>query len=299
MVFNMVKEKVIAGTATAIVAASMIFSITYYNKNESLKTNLDDEKLKSEQLLSEKLQVDKEVARLQTDMEAQKGKNAELDKFLSNASSKLEEKQKQIDKMMAENKKVKSLQKDLADIQKIRTDLDKQLGLLQADAENMHKNMEKLQAENSSLSQQLAVLEQQNNTLAKNNIALQAQRSSDYLTEAYRGRNEDKLTATAKRTKKLVASFAVEDASVKDYQFTITSPDGRVIKSTEDKNIHIEMVKQEVITGTQKKSTADAGTMNRISMTYEAPEKLSAGVYTIDIYNTASKHIGSCKINLK
>ncbi|MFN3939978.1 MAG: hypothetical protein ACK4IY_05290 [Chitinophagales bacterium] len=55
------KAKVYALIATFLAAASTFILITLYDANGSLKTMLNDSKINNEQLLSEKLSIEKEL----------------------------------------------------------------------------------------------------------------------------------------------------------------------------------------------------------------------------------------------
>jgi len=114
--------KIIAGTVTVLFVLSLIGLISFYENNQSLEAGLNNEKLKSEKILSEKLSLDKEIVKLKQSISSLQGKNGELDKMLTTASSKIAMKESELKKMQKENASLKQYKQQLADIQKIRTD---------------------------------------------------------------------------------------------------------------------------------------------------------------------------------
>ncbi len=65
--------------AVGLLAISMTITVVYHQSNKTLKTELKAERLKSESLLSEKLALDKELIKLQTDIQLWRGMSPKTD----------------------------------------------------------------------------------------------------------------------------------------------------------------------------------------------------------------------------
>ena len=61
--------------------------------------------------MSEKLSLDKEIARMKNDFKTLIGQNAELDKAVFAANKKLSHKEAEVDKLQKESRSIKSIQK--------------------------------------------------------------------------------------------------------------------------------------------------------------------------------------------
>ena len=61
------KQKFIAAIVVALLLASLTTAVIYHQSNKALKSELKEEKLKSETLLSEKLALAKEIEKLKTE----------------------------------------------------------------------------------------------------------------------------------------------------------------------------------------------------------------------------------------
>jgi hypothetical protein len=71
----------------------MVFtSIYFFVTDRSLKTNINNEKLKNETLLYERLAVEKEIAQVKATMQSLIGRNAEIESLLAATKIQLEDK---------------------------------------------------------------------------------------------------------------------------------------------------------------------------------------------------------------
>lgn len=80
----MKKEKAIAAGAVVMLIVSLICTGLLYRSNKSLIGNLNKERLKSELMLSEKLELQKEIEKFKHQIISLSGQNTEIDKILTN-----------------------------------------------------------------------------------------------------------------------------------------------------------------------------------------------------------------------
>ena len=287
----MKKEKLTAGILTVLFVASIITSGIVFKSNLSLKSGLDDEKLRSESLLSEKLALDKEIEKFQKEMSLLKGKNQETDRLLASANQQLAEKQKIIASLTKENATVKDLKKQLADIQKIKSDLDKQVAMLQ-------EANSKLLAENEGLQQSILDLQGQNAALAQDLDLIRNTNADNFQVLTTKGKKNEKLTINAARTKKMSVNFEVPKTYTDDISFRITTPDGKTI-SAEDKSLTwVFSEDSKIMTASLNGGPGDIEVTRSVNMTYAPKEKMKSGTYRIEILNHG-EYLGSCRVKLR
>lgn len=284
------REKVIAASVTFLLFASLIGLLVYQSSNKSLKEILNSTKLKSETLLSEKLNLDKEILRLKRTMADMAGKSTEIDRLLVEANEKLSQKETEIKTYKKENQKVKSLQNQLAAIQKIKSDLEEQIASL-----NMNNNQ--LANYNEELNRSIASLQNENKTLKENMAILSTLVADNFRVESIKG-NKDRLTVNARKAKKLVVGFDVPPSIAEDVSFKITTPKGELFTSKDDRITSTIIEDERSLLASMSPLTGQFEISKRIEMVYKPEKKLSSGIYKIDIYNKDTK-LSSCQIRLR
>ncbi|WP_417601057.1 hypothetical protein [Owenweeksia hongkongensis] len=281
------RNKIIAATSTALFFVALIAMMIIHDSNRSLEEMLNGAKLKNETVLSEKLALDKEINDYKKQLAALQGKNKELDKFLATANADLAKKESQL-KVAGKNT---SNTKELANLRKMRSDLENQVSALVA-------QIASLEGANSDLTQQIASLTNKNQDLKSSNDLMKAFAANNYRMETSRGKSE-KLTVVARKTKKLKMGFDLPQNVVENVQFKITMPDGSVIDKEED---GLTATLLDIEDGSDLmvslEPMGDFEVTRRIEMKYEPKKKLSKGVYTIDIYN-GDTYMVSCQVKLR
>ncbi len=281
------KENIIAVSAIILLVMSVIGTGVYYNSNNFLNKSLHDEKLKSELILSEKLSLQKEIEKFQSDINSLKGKNEELDKLLYVTSSKLTEKENRIENLNKDNSSLQNIRKQLKELNRLKLEFEeKYLG--------MERTVANLNKEKENLNLLLVSAQQENKQLATNLEILSSMTADNYLIEPTM--RKGKLTAQARRTKKISVNFKVPENMVESISLKITKPDGKQISgnesglsytaSNDDENYFASLSKTEIKVN------------KKIEMTYEPKEKLKAGIYKIEMYN-ANIYIGACNVKLR
>ena len=281
------KEKLIAGGAVIFLIVALIATGVFYKSNKSLTKNLNSEKLKSEMMLSQKLELQKEIEAFKTQVNSLNGKNDELDKFLTSTTQKLLDKEAELKKIKRENGNIKQLKKQLADLEDMKKDFESQVSVL-------FESIQKLTAEKNNLNKTIASLQEENKQLAENLKIISSMTADNYLVETTK--RKDKLTVVAKRAKKMAVTFKVPDNVVDDISFKIIKPDGKVVEG-KDSGIayHVLNANEGLM------ASADGGAIQvsrKIEMTYEPKEKQKPGIYKIEMYN-ADKYVGTVNVRLR
>lgn len=281
------RERKIAAIAVIILIAGLISTGIFFTINRSQLKNLNSEKLKSEMMLSEKLALQKEIESFRTQINSLSGKNTELDKLLAETSQKLSEKEAQLSRIVRENGNVKTLKKELADLNQMKKDYESQVLAL-------NETIRKLNSEKDALNQTIASLQEENKQLAANYDILNSMTADNYLVETTK--RKDRLTVVAKRAKKITVSFKVPESIIEDISFKIIKPDGKTVEG-KDNGIACRILNDDE--GFMASLNGGAIKVSKkIEMTYEPKEKQKPGLYRIEMYN-GEKYIGTCNVKLR
>lgn len=282
--------KAIAATVTILLFLSLTGLVVLNSRNNTLSAEMNDEKLKSERILSEKLQLDKEIAKLKESISSLKGQNSELDKLLATTSAKVDVKENELKKMKKENASLKQYQQQYADLQRIKNDLDKQMALLSA-------SVQSLTMEKDALNRTVADLTLKNKALAEELNQMQLASLDDIRIEALK---KNKLTVSAKKTKKLEMSFVMPANKFTDnLQFKIVDPMGAQLTSNEGTMTYFIADENPVYTASLSGRDLYLSPSKQIKLEYVPKKKLKAGVYKIEILNTDNTYLGSLQVKLR
>ncbi|MDD3052413.1 MAG: hypothetical protein PHR06_14900 [Candidatus Cloacimonetes bacterium] len=275
----------------AILIALLLFSTVFtVIRNSKNKRNLNDEKLRTESLLSEKLQVEKELAKLKNDFSALQEKNSENDKLLTDAQVQLSENGKTLKRLSNEARSLRSNKKELEELQVAKASIDKEYADLKL------KNDE-LVAQNKNLNNKMTALEVQ-----KNDLTAKLQKLEKYCTdnfEVYGSRGKkDKLTFWAFRTKKINLNFEVPQSLTETISFKMTTPSGKIITPDDKVLSWYFPMDQRNFTASMSAVTGEFEQSRQVVLSYVSKEKLEKGEYKIQIFSNGN-NIGNCRFKLK
>jgi chromosome segregation ATPase len=272
-------------------AALLILSASFFIINASLKKQLGDQKIKSEKLLSEKLKLDESLKELKADMSALTGKNARLDKLLGEAKKKLQKKEAEIKRLIAENATVGELRAQVRELELLREQLTR-------DIANLNINLAQLSDDNARLNDLLARTKNENELLAFDNTILRAMVADNYRIEALKGKHE-KLTINARKTDKLLVSFDLPSDVGRNLYFKVNTPQGDEFSSRTDLSATINIVENNdrLLASANSEAGGSIGS-KRVEMIYKPNKKLTKGVYRFNVYNDNS-YLGSTQLRLK
>jgi len=125
------KQKAITLATIVFFIVSLIGVGILYKTNTSLKNDLNETKLTSETLLSEKLALQKEIVKYDKEIAVLKSKNVQIDQSLVNVNKILAQKESEIKAAQKDKSKIKTLEKQLAEIIKNKNEIEHQINAQQ------------------------------------------------------------------------------------------------------------------------------------------------------------------------
>jgi myosin heavy subunit len=283
----MKNSKAIAMVTTALLVASLFWLVNTKRVSASLETGLQKERLKSEELLSQKLLLEKEMQRAKDRLGSMQGKNSDLDRLLQTTADKLKVQELEFNRLKRENASVAKIKKQRQELIELQAGLENELQILKS-------SYVRLEAENKELFGSIVALQERNDMLTSE-LNQKVFASLDYSQlEAVKGKKE-KLTVNAKRTRKLIAHFDVP-GHLKNLSFRILDANGNPLTAKDG------MVASS-ITLSEKNYTASASSgvqvqaLQNVEMTYVPRQKLRSGIYTVEILND-NLYLASLKVKL-
>ena len=288
------KTQITKAQTVIIIATSVVLILAGLSiyKNVTIKNQLQKEKIRSETLLSEKLELNKSIDNFKKDLASLQGKNTQLDKVVKETSGQLEKKESQIRKLLAENASLTDLKKKNAELEALRNKLEEEVA-------SLNLNVNQLMADNKQYSEQLESMQTENKSLAFHNALLEAMLSDNYRIEALRGKH-DKLTVAARRTNKLMVSFDIPSGSGKDIYFKIVTPDEKELSSRDDKSATINYINQDenLMASLTESAASGSQSAKRAELIYKPEHKLTKGIYRINVYD-GKDYMCSIQLRLK
>lgn len=289
---TMIKKRVVLFAGITALAVLLAITGILRVNNTMLKDKLSGEKIKSENLLAQKLQLDKSLDLTKKDLAELKGKNNSLEKMILDTNQKIIQKNAEINRLKIQNASIKELKLKIDELEKLKTELNNQIG-------ELDKFLVQAKAENVKLNEKIASGLKMSSELSADNAILKAIVSDNYRTEALRGKN-DKLTVNAKRTNKLMISFDLpSNEPAKEFYFTITTPEGNQFASNKDLAAVMEMtyIPGDLFASSIQTASGAAG-KTRVEMCFVPKQKLTQGIYTFNLYNSG-RFLGSTQLRLK
>ena len=284
------KENVIAAILAILLVPLSVGTFYYLDESNSLKKELNGEKLKHEMVLSEKLNIEKLADKLKEDLVAMKGKNNSLSNMLESANASLSQKQKELDGVLRKLSGMKVLEKSLAEMKSIKSELENKVKMLDY-------SLNQVRNENDLLTRENEVLKNENEMLAQNISIMGEMLAGNFRIESQK-KVSQKLTAKAKKTKKMVVSFDLPQDLVTNISFRVTTPDGQVVSSKEDGIAYVVVEKEGALYASIKSEDGEFSVVKRVEMTYKPNAKLSGGIYKIEVLNN-NKKVGTSQVRLQ
>lgn len=265
-----------------LLVGSGIGATALLGRNARLSGDLRNRKLDQETMLSEKLLLEKEIARLQTGQEFLKDSAAGLNSQLTKALNNSQAKDRQIAALQKEHEPIDALQRRVH-----RLETDK--WILGQRVTSYEDTLESARHENEDLQSAVAHLREQNRNVATELRAARMLAVNNILVQALT-RNGN-LTARSRHTKQL--SVSVDIASeIANPVFRIRAPDGNTLTPA-DGTMAISL------SGPQKEDANPfLSARKRVDLTFSPARKLEKGIYTIDVLNE-NKVVGSMQTNLR
>ena len=288
------KERTVAGITAFILLASVVSSVYFMGTNSTIKVRLNDERLKNELLLSEKLSLNKELYQTVDRIHVINDNRMESEELLAQANLKLTEKERELERIRMENAKVKDLREQLADVREMQDDFMHQITVLKMQNET-------LESENFEQQESTTLWQLERDDYMKQIKAATANsmiRADNHQVDAFKYTTKEKSTVKAKRTKKLVFIIDVPQNIASDISFNLTTPNGKVI-TNKSKNLSWKVVNNdESLLASINQFDNEVIASNEVKLTYTPIMKMIPGVYTIGILHKG-KNIGNCRVRLE
>ena len=276
----------------AVSVIALIFAGLFFYNNSAQKNKLTREQIRTEALLSEKLDLEKSMVEFQKQLNSLKGKNASLDKIVTETSGKLAQKENEIRKLLAENASMNELKRKNAELESLRITMEGEIDALNA-------NYDQLLTEYTALGEQLESMKTNNEFLALKNAMLESMLADNYQIEALKGKNS-RPTVVARRANTIITSFDVPVGFGEDLYFKILTPEGEEISSVDNEyaSVRVEERDSELMASISGGTLAGKTLSKRTELTYRPEQKLTRGLYRINVYD-GKQYMGSIQIRLK
>lgn len=276
------------------VAALLFAGWSLYTKS-ALQDALNEELLKSESLLSEKLLLDKEIDKNKREIGKLNENNQYLDKELDALTSKLSTKEEEIKSMMRNNAKVAQLQKELTSLKQIRSDFETQLNKLKTDAETLLAENQSLKSQKAEAQELISILRSDNAKLSQN-LEILSSLAQNTLLEV--SKKNQKLTINARRAKRITLSFDVPAGYYDQIDVRIIDPKESEYTRKDGSISYKEIAQNGEATASIKPAPGASDSIKRLQVTYAPKTKLSTGIYKADVYNN-NVFIGRVQVKLR
>lgn len=276
--------------ATAVAILLMLGAIGWgaWNSrlNSDLKVERDQEKLKVESFLSEKLLVEKNLKALDGQMKDALNKNADLEKQVAEAHN----------QSNLKDESIKQLQRQIAANKKSYTDLAARNKEMEGQLVSLNQQIAQLQDERLAAAKETESLRNQIDNLKKELSLAHNAYYDKVQVEASRGK-KDKLVVKASRTKKLKATVVIP-GGLKDVQFQLFDPNGKLISSSPEDGL-LAVKTNEDTNATASQSTKSSGqTFKQAEMTFLPKRKLAKGTYKVEVLSE-NLSVGTFQLRLR
>lgn len=280
-------SKAVAMVTTALLIGSQFWLMNTKRINSSLEAGLQKERLKTEELLSEKLLLEKDIQKMKDQLSTLNSQNGALDKLVKFTADKLKAREDEYNRLKKSATSITQLKKERAELHAIRNQLENEL-------QSMRVSYAALEAKNNDLSNTVVSLQERNRLLTDDlNKMMLASVDHTYI-QATR-KNVERLTVRAKRAKKLVADFEVA-SEFKNLSFRILDPQQNVISQQQGAIAFTTLSSEKNFTASTV--TSDAKKLQRVEVVYTPKEKMKAGTYTLEVLND-NLYVGSLSLKLR
>lgn len=279
---------IVAAVAIVLLVAGSIYLTAQMGLQSRVESHLDEERLRSESLLSEKLSLEKVIHNLKADMEAMTQQNDALNNTLKSTTQTLQTLEHQLKESRKPDAAKVKLEKQRAELLAIKQNLE-------AEIVRYETIMKELQHKNTELQLDVTLIEDLNKILSDEVNALRRKSMDGILTQAAKKNN--KLTVKASRTRKLMVETDLY-ADVAKPTISIINAEGKEIEILAEE-MTLTVVKRE------ERQTASLHTMpsspgqsfKRVRFVYIPRQKLKPGVYKVIVRDDTTL-IGSVQVEL-
>jgi chromosome segregation ATPase len=283
---NQNKSNKLATLLLALLLLGSVGANIYQWKHQTTTVISYDTQIDS--LLSVRVELERELATTELELEKYRGMSASLDSLLNDANEKISIQEKKIRDILAKEKnsgKLNSkLKKELEELRKLKDEYFEQIDQLVAENKELKAQNEILQESVGGLKKEKTVLQ------GKVNVA--AQLKAEYLkVAAYKKKSNGKFveSATAKRTNKLELCFTIMDNQVAEkgdrmLYVVIKEPAGKVLAGYSKATFNDAGTGEEYVATASQKMDFNGNKQN-ICLNYESDQRtLPSGTYSFLVY---------------
>jgi len=285
----MTNERIGLIAAAVIIIALLMLTLGGVKSKNRIKADLLSEKNRSEALVTEKSQLEQEIAKFKQEIASLQGKSDAADKLLEEANAKLAASQRRINNLSRQsNESAESLKKELADVQALKADLEQKYSAL-------NLNYEQLVAQNNDLK---SSLEAANAKLAQTVQENAMYDANNFQVSAFKGKTGERLTAKGCMARRLNITFDVPQSLTESVSFKVTTPDGTVA-GPDDKALSWTFPSEfSELTASISPLSGVFEAAKPVKLTYAPGKRLKKGEYKIEVFSSSSP-LGNCRITLK
>jgi phage shock protein A len=266
--------KWMAAALAVTTCAAVGTTVHIINEDDRQRSAIEQERLKHERLLGDKLQLEKLMAGLQVELNGAQQDNTDARLRIAELERRIKQSEDRARGLEARSNGSSRTRKELAAAQQERTGLLNELEALRATERDLRAQLAQARNDHDALA---ARFEQQQ---------MGAQMVNNAEVEALRGRKE-KLTVVARRTREIRMAFDLPQHLAEQASFRIISPKGAQYKGADpalswtfDKPGHEPMASIALIEGSTSSARAA-----RVHLRFNPKEKLEPGVYRIDVHS--------------
>ena len=275
----------------AVIVLLLLLSAFSFISRHSINEKLKKEKISSEQLLSEKLALNKEVDQMSNDMKSLTSKFQSVSKDLEAAREDITGKDKRIGSLLRELSSQKKAKTELAELQKSKEKLD-------AEMADLRGKYEKLKNENEATLKDLAEMKKKGDELLAKIEEMTLYDADDFMVTPLKRLNKERLTICSARTKRLAVRFEVPSSLTGTISFSVIAPDGKVIEGSDKALAWMVVEDGRDITASLSPVSREFENSKQVELIYTAKERLMPGIYTIKV-TSGQNTLGNCRVKLK
>ncbi len=285
------KDHGIIYVGVAVILLLLFTTIFGFVSNSKNKHNLNAEMVRTETLASEKAQLLSEIDQMKNDQTSLTGRYDSTQKSLAGAELRIIDRDRRMNTLRRDNTALEVDRKALAELQTVKADLDKTYNTLE-------QEYEKTLAQNKEQQSSLTQLEAQYKDVSSQLRQAELYTTDNFQAYGSRGKEKEKLTICARRTKNLNANFDVPENLKDPITFTILTPSGESI-TPEDAGLSwtFQPVPKNLTAGLSG-VMGELENPRKVNLKYEAKENLAKGEYKIQIFSN-NLNIGNCSLRFK
>ncbi len=275
-------------TVTYILFALLLLSIAgniYQYKSHTNVVTVYDNKVDS--LILVRVEVERELATTQLELEKYRGISANLDTMLNEANGRIVEQENRIRNLIAKEKDGKKLSKklkaEIAELKKLRDEYLERIDVLITENNQLKTQNEQLNTTVNTLT------EEKKNLQGK--VATASQLKAEYVkVNAYKKKNSGKYveSSLAKRTNKIESCFTVLENKVAEHgdkmiYLVIKEPTGKILQG--NSKATFTNAAGEEVNATASYKMNYTGEKQDVCLNYDNDERmLVSGSYVVEIY---------------